>query len=187
MSGSGTTILTGNGTTTYTGNTLLLDRTLQINVGGSLDLVDNITIAYSSTPGSLVALGTLTKTTGTGTATISASIDALPTEGNLVLTLSNGATVTFVPNGSTTVQSTEFTIQSDDPYWDGEAYTVSINVPVTAAKACGFRGERRALRVPLAELDWSLEGTVLTLTFALPPGAYATSVLREIMKPSLPG
>lgn len=58
---------------------------------------------------------------------------------------------------------------------------------VTAAKACGFRGERRALRVPLAELDWSLEGTVLTLTFALPPGAYATSVLREIMKSSLPG
>lgn len=51
-----------------------------------------------------------------------------------------------------------------------------------AGKACGFRGERRALRVPLAELDWSLEGQVLTLAFALPPGAYATSVLRELMK-----
>jgi tRNA pseudouridine13 synthase len=32
------------------------------------------------------------------------------------------------------------------------------------------------------ELDWSLEGTTLTLSFALPPGAYATSVLRELMK-----
>ena len=53
---------------------------------------------------------------------------------------------------------------------------------VTAAKACGFRGERRALRVPLTELAWSLEGAALTLSFALPPGAYATSVLREIMK-----
>jgi tRNA pseudouridine13 synthase len=53
---------------------------------------------------------------------------------------------------------------------------------VTAAKACGFRGERRALRVPLAELEWSLDGTILTLAFALPPGAYATSVLRELMK-----
>lgn len=53
---------------------------------------------------------------------------------------------------------------------------------VTAAKACGFRGERRALRVPLAELDWSLDGKILTLSFALPPGAYATSVLRELMK-----
>lgn len=53
---------------------------------------------------------------------------------------------------------------------------------VTAAKACGFRGERRALRVPLTELEWSLDGSVLTLAFALPPGAYATSVLRELMK-----
>ena len=53
---------------------------------------------------------------------------------------------------------------------------------VAAAKTCGFRGERRALRVPLAELDWSLDGSALTLSFALPPGAYATSVLRELMK-----
>ncbi len=53
---------------------------------------------------------------------------------------------------------------------------------VVAGKACGFRGERRALRVPLAELEWSLDGSTLTLVFALPPGAYATSVLREVMK-----
>jgi tRNA pseudouridine13 synthase len=53
---------------------------------------------------------------------------------------------------------------------------------VAAGKACGFRGERRALRVQLTELEWSLNGSVLTLAFALPPGAYATSVLRELMK-----
>jgi tRNA pseudouridine13 synthase len=53
---------------------------------------------------------------------------------------------------------------------------------VTAAKACGFRGERRSFRVPLTDLEWSLEGATLTLSFALPPGAYATSVLRELMK-----
>jgi tRNA pseudouridine13 synthase len=53
---------------------------------------------------------------------------------------------------------------------------------VAAAKTCGFRGERRALRIPLAELDWSLDGSILTLSFVLPPGAYATSVLRELMK-----
>lgn len=53
---------------------------------------------------------------------------------------------------------------------------------VAAAKACGFRGERRAFRVPLTELDWSLDDHVLTLSFGLPPGAYATSVLRELMK-----
>lgn len=53
---------------------------------------------------------------------------------------------------------------------------------VSAAKACGFRGERRALRVPLAELEWVLDGSTITLSFVLPPGAYATSVLRELMK-----
>jgi tRNA pseudouridine13 synthase len=55
-------------------------------------------------------------------------------------------------------------------------------VLISAAKACGFRGERRALRVPLAELEWSLIDDALTLSFSLSPGAYATSVLRELMK-----
>jgi tRNA pseudouridine13 synthase len=55
---------------------------------------------------------------------------------------------------------------------------------VAAAKACGFRGERRAFRIPLAELEWSLDGNTLTLSFSLPPGAYATSVLRELTKVS---
>jgi tRNA pseudouridine13 synthase len=53
---------------------------------------------------------------------------------------------------------------------------------IEAAKVCGFRGERRSLRISLTDLDWSLEGSALTLSFALPPGAYATSVLREVMK-----
>ena len=51
-----------------------------------------------------------------------------------------------------------------------------------AAAACGFRGERRPLRVRLEELTWALKGNTVTLSFALPPGAYATSVLRELMK-----
>lgn len=51
-----------------------------------------------------------------------------------------------------------------------------------AGAECGFRGERRALRVRLNDLAWSLEGSVLTLSFWLPPGSYATSVLREIVK-----
>jgi tRNA pseudouridine13 synthase len=53
---------------------------------------------------------------------------------------------------------------------------------IQAAKICGFRGERRSLRVPLADLHWTLDDSALTLSFALPPGAYATSVLRELMK-----
>lgn len=51
-----------------------------------------------------------------------------------------------------------------------------------AGAECGFRGERRALRVRLNDLVWSLEGSVLTLSFWLPPGSYATSVLREVVK-----
>jgi tRNA pseudouridine13 synthase len=51
-----------------------------------------------------------------------------------------------------------------------------------SAKTCGFRGERRSLRIPLAELEWALDGSLLTLSFFLPPGAYATSVVRELMK-----
>jgi tRNA pseudouridine13 synthase len=53
---------------------------------------------------------------------------------------------------------------------------------IEAAKACGFRGERRSLRVPLVGPEWTLDGSVFTLAFSLPPGAYATSVLRELMK-----
>ena len=64
-----------------------------------------------------------------------------------------------------------------------EAGTTRDNL-VAVAKACGFRGERRALRIPLAELEWSLNGSILVLSFSLPPGAYATSVLRELMKAS---
>lgn len=51
-----------------------------------------------------------------------------------------------------------------------------------AGAACGFRGERRPLRVRLENLDWELHDNALTLAFTLPPGAYATSVLREVMK-----
>ncbi len=53
---------------------------------------------------------------------------------------------------------------------------------VAAAKVCGFRGERRPLRVRLTELQWALDGRDLTLSFRLPPGAYATSVVRELIK-----
>ena len=56
-----------------------------------------------------------------------------------------------------------------------------------AASACGFRGERRALRAKAQDLEWCLDGDALTLTFVLPPGAYATSLLREIMKPVAAG
>lgn len=51
-----------------------------------------------------------------------------------------------------------------------------------AGRECGFRGERRTFRIKLEDLDWSLDQGTLSLSFSLPPGAYATSVLRELMK-----
>lgn len=40
---------------------------------------------------------------------------------------------------------------------------------------------RRALRLYPASLEWGFEDTVLKLAFTLPPGAYATTVLRELL------
>ncbi len=46
-----------------------------------------------------------------------------------------------------------------------------------------MQGERRPLRVPLRHVEMMVNGThSLTLSFNLPKGSYATSVLREIIK-----
>jgi tRNA pseudouridine13 synthase len=59
-------------------------------------------------------------------------------------------------------------------------------VPEIASK-----GLRRGILTPVSGLDWSVEdaqssenegGSVVTLRFALPKGAYATTFLREILK-----
>lgn len=51
------------------------------------------------------------------------------------------------------------------------------------AGGLGMEGERRPLRVPLREATVSGEENDLLVSFALPKGSYATSVLREIVKP----
>jgi tRNA pseudouridine13 synthase len=45
-----------------------------------------------------------------------------------------------------------------------------------------LRGARRPLRVPLTEPAVAGEGDDLIVSFGLPPGAYATVVLREVTK-----
>jgi tRNA pseudouridine13 synthase len=57
----------------------------------------------------------------------------------------------------------------------------SFNLPGGLA----MDGERRPLRVPLREPSAELDGEGLVLSFTLPRGSYATSVLREIMKDEL--
>jgi len=49
-----------------------------------------------------------------------------------------------------------------------------------------MEGERRPLRVPLRNLSTVPDPQGLSLTFSLPKGAFATSVLREIMKSHFP-
>ena len=49
-------------------------------------------------------------------------------------------------------------------------------------EAAGLKQERRALRLPVDDLLWQLPAAdSLSLEFSLPAGAYATSVLRELL------
>lgn len=50
------------------------------------------------------------------------------------------------------------------------------------ATAAAPDGARRPLRVPLTEVHVAEDEDGLLLVFALPKGAYATAVLREVMK-----
>jgi tRNA pseudouridine13 synthase len=43
------------------------------------------------------------------------------------------------------------------------------------------QASRRALRLYPAGLEWEIEDDILQIAFTLPPGAYATTVLREII------
>lgn len=57
---------------------------------------------------------------------------------------------------------------------------VSLRLRV-GLEAAGLKQERRALRLKVAELAWEwLDATTLRVSFALPPGTYATAVLHEL-------
>ena len=53
----------------------------------------------------------------------------------------------------------------------------------TGLEAAGLRQERRALRLLVEGLRWEREAGDLLLEFELPPGAYATAVVRELVQP----
>jgi tRNA pseudouridine13 synthase len=52
---------------------------------------------------------------------------------------------------------------------------------VVALQAQRVDADRRSLRVRPTGLDWRFDGADLKIEFALPPGTYATSVLRELV------
>jgi tRNA pseudouridine13 synthase len=63
-----------------------------------------------------------------------------------------------------------------------EAAVLEPSAPIVAAlQRAGVAADRRSLRIRPAGLDWRIEGADLVLEFALPPGAYATAVLRELV------
>ena len=69
----------------------------------------------------------------------------------------------------------------------GDAQAIETGVAQAHADLCsgleaaGLKQERRSLRLPGPELTWEWPGDdVLALSFQLPPGAYATTVLREL-------
>ena len=54
---------------------------------------------------------------------------------------------------------------------------------VAALEASGLEAQRRALRLQAAELEWDwLEDNILQLRFTLASGAFATSILRELLQ-----
>jgi tRNA pseudouridine13 synthase len=69
----------------------------------------------------------------------------------------------------------------------GEAGEIEARVIGAEAGICallesqGLEHERRALRLPVRGLEWSLEEDALSLAFELPRGAFATAVLHEIL------
>ncbi len=70
-----------------------------------------------------------------------------------------------------------------------EAETATLESSVLSAHSSWIRGlqrfgldaDRRPLRMAVRELEWSLEGSALELSFFLPPGSYATVVARELL------
>jgi tRNA pseudouridine13 synthase len=68
-----------------------------------------------------------------------------------------------------------------------EAAALEVVAPLPSLlSAVGLRGERRALIVRPTAFSHGLEGDALTLEFDLPRGAFATSVLRELLDIRVP-
>ena len=70
----------------------------------------------------------------------------------------------------------------------GEALELEAGIIASETVLCelleaqGLEHERHGLRLPVRGLSWGIDGDVLTLSFELPRGAFATSVLHEIVR-----
>lgn len=70
----------------------------------------------------------------------------------------------------------------------GEALEVEAPIVANESALCvlleaqGLEHERHSLRLPVRKLEWSIDGDTLSLAFELLRGAFATSVLHEIVR-----
>ena len=70
----------------------------------------------------------------------------------------------------------------------GEALGIEARIVAAESALCalleaqGLEHERHSLRLPVRSFAWSIDGDVLTLSFELPRGAFATAVLHEIVR-----
>lgn len=55
-----------------------------------------------------------------------------------------------------------------------------FDAEIAGLQAEGVEAARRATRLPVRDLDWQFSDDILTLSFRLPVGAFATSVLAEV-------
>src|SRR5688572_15080336 len=102
--------------------------TITDTLGGNYELLatgDTALVTVEDTiDTTTVTIDDVTVEEGTGTATLTASVDNAP-ETDLTITLSNGATVTILA-GQLTGTSSAFAVQGDDPYVDGTTTTLTI-------------------------------------------------------------
>lgn len=71
--------------------------------------------------------------------------------------------------------------QSDAGRFEEQALADHVDW-IDGLRLFGLDADRRDLRLAVTDLDWRWEGDVLELRFALVSGAYATSVLRELVR-----
>lgn len=110
----------------------------------------------------------------------------------------DGTDSVFVPeqvNDELLTRVRDFDIHATGMLWgkgalrsSGEVASLEQRIRNAHAELCegleraGLEQARRSLRLPVRELQWHWSEDDLTISFVLPPGAYATAVLRELCR-----
>ena len=118
----------------------------------------------------------------------------------LVLSGSNSFFINNGPTGSQEQQDAQARFDAKDvcpsaPLWgkgalvsQTDALTLEHSVAeqnsevIDFLSQCGVEQERRAIKIWPSQLEWQSKGDTFTISFALPSGCFATSVLRECVE-----